>query len=459
MPTESEKTAAALMIEFISRDVGTGRLARLLESGADPNIPHDGRGVENRVYALGLAAYLGCTDMVSLLLQYGAAVNKRRRGGETALQCAAAEGHRSIVAQLLAAGADVHHAAGPAKRTALHMAAKRDDGQIVKMLVEAGARQDAGDDEGHFPIHLAADNGKVPALKELVRAGSDPEWRSDHGQTSLAIACLSGRTKAVRYLLESCGVSGGRADVNGYTPLAAASQGGYLACVKLLLKRGVADLGANAYRDALTGVAMAGDVRMLRELAGVDGGAHVPGAKTSKRMTALHFAAGYCHPRAVALLLAFGADERAADVSGETPFDVIDTMRAAHIRHGVGCRVIRRMLTRGPAYRALSWRWPASVQPPGGTVSSTEVAVVSPAEAAAAEAVTAEVAVEDDGIDAEWEDSEHVFDEAFELATAAVREGPRFTVFRRPGSGDGSLVDERAAFVARLVRYSQKTQK
>ena len=41
MPTESEREAAALMIEFVSRDIGPGRLARLLESGANPNIPHD----------------------------------------------------------------------------------------------------------------------------------------------------------------------------------------------------------------------------------------------------------------------------------------------------------------------------------------------------------------------------------------------------------------------------------
>ena len=248
----------------------------------------------------------------------------------------------------------------------------------------------------------------------------------------------------MRYLLESCGVSAGRADVNGYTPLAAASQSGHLACVKLLLKRGVADLGPNAYRDSLTGVAMAGDVSMLRELARVDGGAHVPGAKTSKRMTALHFAAGYCHPRAVALLLSYGADENAADVAGETPFDVIDTMRAAHIRHGVGRRVVRRTLMRGPAYRALSLRWPASAVLPGGPVSSTEVAVVPAAAPAAAE---------DDAVDAEWKDSEQGFDEAFALATAAAARGrPSFTIFRRPGNASGSPVDDRAAFVARLIR-------
>lgn len=44
------------------------------------------------MYALGLAAYLGCSDMVSLLLQHGAAVDKRRRGDQSPLHCASAEG-------------------------------------------------------------------------------------------------------------------------------------------------------------------------------------------------------------------------------------------------------------------------------------------------------------------------------------------------------------------------------
>lgn len=255
--------------------------------------------------------------------------------------------------------------------------------------------------------------------------------------------------RVVKYLLESCGVSAGCDDASGYTPLAAASQTGHLACVKLLLRRGVANLGANAYRDSLTGVAMAGDIRMLLELARVDGGVHVPRAKTSKLMTALHFAAGYCHPRAVSLLLAFGADENAESRDGETPFDVIDTMRASHIQHGVGRRLIRRTLMRGPAYRALSLRWPTSVVPAGAPSTSTEVAVVSPAPAAAVPAA----AGEDGAADAEWEDSEQGFDEAFALATEAAQGGrPRFMVFRRAGSADGSRVDDRAAFAARLVR-------
>eukprot|EP00903_Cladosiphon_okamuranus_P009989 g9475.t1 len=116
------------------------------------------------------------------------------------------------------------------------------------------------------------------------------------------------------------------------------------------------------------------------------------------------------------------------------------------------------MLTRGPAYWALSLRWPASVVPSGGPVSSsssTLVAVVSPSAAAAA-------VEETDGPGAEWEASERGLDEAFKLATAAAaaaaRGGPRFAVFRRSVNADASPVDDRAATVARLIRYSQKTQ-
>lgn len=215
--------------------------------------------------------------------------------------------------------------------------------------------------------------------------------------------------------------------------------------MRLLLRHGVASLGPNAYRDALTGVAMAGNVGMLRELVRAEGGRHVAGAKTSKGMTALHFSAGYCHPRATALLLQAGGDENAVDADGETPFDVIDTKRAPHIKHGVGRRLVRRILSRGPAYRARSWAWPA---PPGGgggggvpataALPSSEVAV--PAVAAAGD---------DSAI---WEDSEACFDEAFALATAAAWR-LNVAVFQRPSNGASSTAAaHRAKAFSRLIR-------
>lgn len=78
--------------------------------------------------------------------------------------------------------------------------------------------------------------------------------------------------RVAKYLLETCNVDAGTADNVGYTPLAIAAQGRHVSIVRMLLKRGMAFLGKNAYRDAITGVAMTGNMEMLRELVFVEGG-------------------------------------------------------------------------------------------------------------------------------------------------------------------------------------------
>ncbi len=259
--------------------------------------------------------------------------------------------------------------------------------------------------------------------------------------------------RVLKHLLDSCGADPGACDGVGYSPLAGASQHGYTACVKLLLRHGVANLGRNAYRDALTGVAMTGNVRMLRELVRADGGRHVAGAKTSLGMTALHFTAGYCHPRATALLLQAGADENAVDAHGETPFDVIDTKRSVNVRHGIGRRLVRRILSRGPAFRAMSWAWPAlPCGEGGGGVPATAALPSSEVEVPAAAATVAAAAAAAAGDDSsEWEDSEAGFDEAFALATAAAWR-LSVAVFRRPRDGAGSTAAHRVQAFSGLMR-------
>ncbi|CAN0054748.1 unnamed protein product, partial [Ectocarpus sp. 13 AM-2016] len=338
--------------------------------------------------------------------------------------------------------------------------------QIIKKVIEGGARLDALDAEEYMPIHLAADEGNLPALKELVRAGSDPEWLSGALQPPLANACMSGRTKVAKYLLETCNVDAGTADSVGYTPLAIAAQGGHVTIVRMLLKRGVASLGKNAYRDAITGVAMTGNMEMLRELVYVERGVHLLGAKTSQLMTALHFSAGYCHARATALLLHAGADEGAVDRNGDTPLDVVDTKRSPQVRHGVGRRRVRRMLLQGPAYRVLSWRWPASPAfetTPDSAAAMGGAALALPGLDAAepGSAKNAAQVVPDPETEEEWVDIDESFDEAFASAMAGSwRLNLNVPVFRRSrpppppcGSDDGSSpVEQRAALVSRFER-------
>lgn len=200
----------------------------------------------------------------------------------------------------------------------------------------------------------------MPELRLLVEAGSSHAWLSSSQQTPLHLACLSGNPGIIEYLIETCGADPGARDDVGYTPLAIAAQHGHEKATRILLNLGLDRLGRHAYRDALSGVAMSGCLDMLRQLILAEDGARVRGAKTSAGMTALHYAAGYCHPLATAMLLEAGCYEGEADGEGKTPRDLVDTMRSPYVKHGIGRRRIRQMLARGPAFRATSWKWPAA---------------------------------------------------------------------------------------------------
>lgn len=183
-------------------------------------------------------------------------------------------------------------------------------------------------------------------------------------------------------------------------------------------------------------------------------------------MTALHFSAGYCHARATALLLHAGADEGAVDRNGDTPLDVVDTKRSPQVRHGVGRRRVRRMLLQGPAYRALSWRWPASPAfetTPDSAAAMGGAALALPGLDAAepGSAKNAAQLVPYPETEKEWVDSDESFDEAFASAMAGSwRLNLNVAVFRRSrplpppcGSDDGSSpVEQRAALVSRFER-------
>lgn len=74
----------------------------LLLSGASPNYVTEYLG---QAPALCLFANEGISDMVSLLLEFGANVDMANNQGCTPLIMASAKGHQEVVQQLVAAGA------------------------------------------------------------------------------------------------------------------------------------------------------------------------------------------------------------------------------------------------------------------------------------------------------------------------------------------------------------------
>src|SRR5205823_496792 len=110
---------------------------------------------------------------------------------------AARAGDREAVRQLLQHGADVN-AAEADGMTAFHWAATKDDLDLVRMLLRAGANLRAmirlG---GYTPLMMAARNGNAAIIEALLNAGADVNAVTSFGTTVLMLVAASGRVAAV----------------------------------------------------------------------------------------------------------------------------------------------------------------------------------------------------------------------------------------------------------------------
>ncbi|KAI0468009.1 hypothetical protein F4859DRAFT_222325 [Xylaria cf. heliscus] len=152
-------------------------IERLLDAGSDVNITIcdglKGYGLSSDTTALLLAIQTENAEIVQLLIQRGAEVNRPARFGitYTPLQRAAERNNVEIVKLLLENGADVN--AAPAMlngATALQFAAIHGNCQIAMMLIEHGARLDVPPPKGlrgRWPLEGAAENGRLDMIQLL----------------------------------------------------------------------------------------------------------------------------------------------------------------------------------------------------------------------------------------------------------------------------------------------------
>jgi ankyrin repeat protein len=118
---------------------------------------------------------------------------------------------------LISARADVNSTRG--NYTPLSYATARNNIDIIKILLDAGA-----------DVHLAPDNGSAPifealnspdTLRFLLAAKADPDARNQKGETALGIAIQRGAEAIVEILLLS-GANPRLKTASGQTPLALA---------------------------------------------------------------------------------------------------------------------------------------------------------------------------------------------------------------------------------------------
>jgi ankyrin repeat protein len=267
---------------------------QLLKAGANPSAK------AMRITALSMAYGRGDAEAVEALLEAGADPNPDVVPPETSedsishamplLAHAVERGDTAFARRLLDGGAKPDY-------TALHVAIRKGNEEIVRLLAAAGVDIDKADFFGRRPVVWAYLNGapsvarallaagadpnarleKLPALswalgtanraafEDLLAAGADPNARDEDKSTPLHHAARAGDADAVRALL-AAGADPAVANRQGRTPLMEAARLGQVAIVELLLGAGVSPTAAHKKTTATTLAAEEGEEEVLRAL-------------------------------------------------------------------------------------------------------------------------------------------------------------------------------------------------
>jgi len=134
-------------------------------------------------------------------------VNQANSDGQTALFAAVRHNSGDVIDMLLTAGADIAASDSPFKRTVLHLAARDNHASAIQRLLDAVAQRptipkslllEARDTDGATPVHTAAQYGAREALIALKVAGADINAQTNDGRTPIFLAAHAGHKKVVR---------------------------------------------------------------------------------------------------------------------------------------------------------------------------------------------------------------------------------------------------------------------
>jgi len=180
----------------VNNGVGLDFLKILIAHGAKVNSKYQSQTGETALIA---EALFGRTEAVKLLLEAGADIHAKDDRGQTALHVpldinsnyGIYRPSKDTIQLLLAKGADVN-LKDKTGRTPLHLAAESADADIVKLLLDKGAKVDEKDDESGFTaLHYAARIGNKDAAELLIASGTDINAKDKQGQTPLYLAVNS----------------------------------------------------------------------------------------------------------------------------------------------------------------------------------------------------------------------------------------------------------------------------
>ncbi|XP_068789647.1 protein phosphatase 1 regulatory subunit 16A [Struthio camelus] len=214
-------------------------------------------------------------EEVRQFLRNGISPNLYNEDGLTALHQCCIDDYGDVVKLLLEAGADVN-ACDSELWTPLHAAATCGHLHLVELLIKHGANLLAVNSDGNMPYDLcedevtldcietamaeqgitqekieearaATERSMVEDIRQLVQAGADLNAPLEHSATLLHIASANGYLEAAELLLEHRASMSAK-DEDGWEPLHAAACWGQIPLVELLVAHG-ADLNGKSVLD------------------------------------------------------------------------------------------------------------------------------------------------------------------------------------------------------------------
>uniref|UniRef100_A0A8B9S9F6 Tetratricopeptide repeat, ankyrin repeat and coiled-coil containing 1 n=1 Tax=Apteryx owenii TaxID=8824 RepID=A0A8B9S9F6_APTOW len=381
--TDGLSAALASLRNIYTPNVKVSRL--LILAGANVNYRTE---VLNNAPVLCVQSHLGHEEVVSLLLEFGAAIDGTSESGMTPLSYAAAAGHMNIVSLLCKKGAKADYLDKKGQCALIHSALRghRDileyllnvvwitpsqeqnslrkcqvlqqaltaassmgHSQVVCYLlaVEKEHEIDINDTDalwGETALTAAAGRGKLEVCELLLEHGAVVTRANRRGIPPLFCAVRQGHWQIAKLLLEhGCDVNS--SDKQGRTPLMVASCEGHLSTVEFLFSEGAAISSLD--KEGLTALSWA-CLKGHREVAQylVEKGATIDQTDKNGR-TPLDLAAFYGDADIVQYLVEQGAVIEHVDHSGMRPLD-----------RAIGCRntsVVVMLLRKGAKLGNAAW--------------------------------------------------------------------------------------------------------
>ncbi len=153
----------------------------------------------------------GIQDIWNIMISHNAATNNENKFGWRPLHIAVAYGHKDILEQLVARGANIEEKLGTASYTRkdthitlesgywaearwpypgsrpLHLAIEYGRDDMARFLISMGADVDVACSEGWRPLHHAAFNGSLPMVQLLLDSQAYVHATTDEGKTAHAL--------------------------------------------------------------------------------------------------------------------------------------------------------------------------------------------------------------------------------------------------------------------------------